>query len=91
MDTYNIKRKDERLPYSASLQFTVLCLQESNHQRIKTQGEIIDASKSGLGIMTGFPVEPGHVLMWNDKHQKVKLHIALVKWAKEQDSSYRAG
>ncbi|TAN39464.1 MAG: hypothetical protein EPN25_11375 [Nitrospirae bacterium] len=85
------KRKDERLPYSAPLQFTVLPVDESRNPRIEAQGRIIDTSKSGIGIMTTISLEPGHVLTWDDKHEQGKLHIALVKWARELGGGFRAG
>lgn len=93
MDTVKERRKDERVPYSAPIKFTVLSmsLQDLQHQRIQAEGEIINVSRSGIGIMTAIPLEPGHVLMWDDAHRKGKLQIALVKWAQEQKSSYRAG
>ena len=66
-------------------------MESTESQGGATSGEIIDASASGVGIITGFPLEPGHVVEWNDKHQKGKLHIALVKWSCEQGDQYRAG
>jgi len=91
MDISEEKRKDERVPYNSPLHFIVLSDEAPEFRRIRSTGEIIDASKSGIGIITGFPLQPGHVLEWDDKHQKGKLHIALVKWSREQDNQYRAG
>ena len=91
MDTIEDRRCEERVPYRSSLQFTVLSMESAEFQRVATSGEIIDASASGVGIIMGFPLEPGHVVEWNDKHQKGKLHIALVKWSCEQGEQYRAG
>ncbi len=91
METYKRKRTEERLPHSSSLHFTILSAQASGYRRVQSEGQIVDVSKSGVGLVTKEPLEPGHVLMWKDKHQKGKLHIAMVKWAKEQDSRYRAG
>ena len=91
MDIAEEKRRDERTPYNSHLRFIVLSAETPEFQRIQASGEIIDASKSGIGIITGFPLQPGHVVEWDDKHQKGKLHIALVKWSLEQDNHYRAG
>jgi hypothetical protein len=85
------KRKEERVPYRSSLHFTVLSMERSEFQRVKSSGEIIDASRAGIGITTVFPLKPGHVLEWDDQHQKGKLHIALVKWSMVQGDRYRAG
>ncbi len=91
MATFAYSRKEERIPYRSFLQFTVLSSEASEFQRIQSSGEIIDASASGVGIITGFPLKPGHVLEWDDSHQKGKLHIALVKWSREQGDHFRAG
>ncbi|MGE5300725.1 MAG: hypothetical protein ACM3MB_07140 [Acidobacteriota bacterium] len=51
----------------------------------------MDASSAGIGILADFPLRPGDVLEWDDRHQKGKLNIALVKWSREQDARYSAG
>jgi hypothetical protein len=91
MDMFEQKRSEERVTYRSFLRFTVLSSETPEFQRVHSEGEIINASNSGVGIVTGFPLKPGHVLEWDDKHQKGKLHIALVKWSREQGDRYRAG
>lgn len=91
MNTFEEKRSDARAPFNLPLQFTVLSVETSEFQRIKSSGEIIDYSKSGVGIITSFPLQPGQVLEWDDIHQKGKLHIAMVKWSTVQGTHYRAG
>ncbi len=91
MDVSAEKRKHPREPYSADFEFTVLFMDEDDFKRVKSQGKIVDVSQSGIGIRTGFPLEPGHVLQWNDMHSKGKLHMALVKWAQNSDNHWRAG
>ena len=91
MGVFTKKRSFARDPYEAPLNFTVLLTQGADLQKIEATGRIIDTSEAGIGIMTEFPLEPGYVLEWDDKHQKGKLHIALVKWSKQQDNLCRAG
>lgn len=91
MDSYEEKRRHTRVPYRSPIQFIVLSSETAEFQRISADGEIVDASISGIGILTGFPLVPGHVLEWDDKHQKGKLHIALVKWSMPFEDRYRAG
>ncbi|MEW6109873.1 MAG: PilZ domain-containing protein [Nitrospirota bacterium] len=91
MKNYKEKRRFKRFPYQAPLDFTVLSAPESDSRRIQSAGSIIDVSEAGIGIMTEFPLEPGHVLQWKDKLRKGNLHIALVKWSRKQDDLYRAG
>ena len=73
------------------MEFTVLLTQSSELQRLAGTGKTIDKSPAGIGLVTDFPLEPGHVLEWDDQHHKGNLHIALVKWAQQVDNSYRAG
>jgi len=91
MRGFKEKRMHERAPFSASFQFTILFMQSSELNRIDSNGEIIDASLSGIGIRTVFPLEEGHIIEWDDEHQKGNLHIAMVKWSQKLDSHYRAG
>ena len=91
MEMHTEKRSFARVPYEAPLNFIILLTQGSDFQKIQSTGNIIDASEAGIGIMTEFPLEPGYVLEWDDKHQKGKLHIALVKWSQQQSNLYRAG
>jgi hypothetical protein len=73
------------------LEFTVLLTHSTELKRIAARGKTVDVSPSGIGIITDFPLEAGHVLEWDDKHNKGNLHIALVKWAQEDEGSCRAG
>jgi hypothetical protein len=85
------RRRHKREPHSAEIKFVVLHVQASELNRIHSAGNIVDVSQYGIGLTTEFPLEAGHVLEWDDEHQKGKLHIALVKWSQKLDSLYRAG
>jgi hypothetical protein len=80
-----------REPYKEPISFTVLFMDDSDFKRANTSGEVLDASKAGMGLLTTFPLEAGHVLEWDDKHQEGRLHIAMVRWAQKQNDHYRAG
>lgn len=81
----------ERESYNDAITFTGLFMRASDFIREDTSGEILDASKSGLGLVTTFPLEAGHVLEWDDRHQEGNLHIAMVRWAERLNDHYRAG
>jgi hypothetical protein len=81
MDSFKEKRRHKRVPYHDTHEF----------QRIRCGGETVDASSSGIGVLIGFPLMPGHVVEWDDEHQKGKLHIAIVKWSVQQEDRCRAG
>lgn len=91
MSNYKEQRKHAREPYTISLDFTVLLTQATEFQRLPATGKALDKSPAGLGLITAFPLEPGHVLQWDDQHKKGALHIAMVKWTKQMDNLYRAG
>jgi len=85
------KRKHLRENYTVAIDFTVLLTQSSEYKRITSSGQTIDKSAGGLGIITDFPLEAGHVLQWDDQHKRGNLHMAVVKWAQPAGNSYRAG
>lgn len=91
MSTYKEKRKHAREPYNISFDLTVLLTESTEFQRLAATGKAVDKSPAGLGIITDFPLEPGHVLEWDDQHKKGTLHIAMVKWALQIENYYRAG
>ena len=91
MDNYQTERRYTREPYNSVLEFTVLLTQATELKRIVARGETVDKSPAGIGLLTDFPLEAGHVLEWDDQHTKGNLHIALVKWALQIENSYRAG
>ncbi len=91
MEHYKEKRKSKRVPYQTPFFFTVISMHGSEFQRIQSDGTIMDVSKDGVGIATAFPLEPGQVLHWDDRHKHNRLHIGLVKWSQRQGSLYRAG
>lgn len=91
MERYPEKRRFKRTSCDDPLDFTVLHMEISEFKRIRSKGKMIDASEGGIGLVTAFPLQPGHVLEWHDKHDKGRLHIGLVKWSLEQNSQFRAG
>jgi len=90
-NTNKSRRAHEREPYDSTIQFVVLYMETTDFKRVKSAGKIVDRSETGIGLLTEFPLEAGHVLEWDDMHKEDKLHIAMVKWAEKQDALYRAG
>jgi len=91
MDNFQEQRKHLRENYTVPIDFTVLLTQSSVYRRVASSGQTVDKSLAGLGIITDFPLEAGHVLQWDDQHKKGNLHMAVVKWAHKVENSYRAG
>lgn len=91
MTDYRTKRVFERKTCDTPLDFTVLPLHEEQRQNVRSTGRIVDCSQAGIGLVTGFPLEPGHVLQWEDRRRKGGLHLALVKWSLQREGHTRAG
>ncbi|KAF0143903.1 MAG: hypothetical protein FD156_2285 [Nitrospirae bacterium] len=85
------KRESERTPYNDTITFSVLFTESEDLKKIEIEGKIINTTQAGIGIVTNFPLEAGHVLQWADEHQKGKLHMASVRWSQELEDYFRAG
>lgn len=85
------RRRHTRVSENRAVDFTVLYVESSDLKRISSAGQIVDSSPAGIGMVTAFPLEPGHVLEWDDDHRKGSLHIAIVRWSLKQDRDFRAG
>ena len=88
---YLVKRNSDREPYDGQIDFTVLFMDSYEFMRVDCTGMAVDASKAGLGLITKFPLEPGQVVEWDDRHAQGRLHIALVRWSRKMGEHYRAG
>lgn len=78
------KRREER----REIEYKVTVLDLKELKRMKKTAELVDRSDAGLGIITDYPLEPGHVLTFSDGfHNK----IGVVRWSKREDNLYRVG
>ncbi len=93
MQDFGEKRESERAHYNDTITFSVLFTEPESEdlKKIEVEGKIINTSQAGIGIVTNFPLEAGHVLQWVDTHQKGKLHMASVRWSQELEDYFRAG
>jgi hypothetical protein len=71
--------------------FTVLYRAEAVFKRDMAQGRVLRISKSEVEISTSFPLRANHVLYWADRHKKDNFHLAMVKWSKKLEDTYRVG
>ena len=85
------RRKYKRELYNATIEFVVLEETEVGLDRRHADGTIVDKSIGGVGLQTSYALQAGHVVEWDDKHEKGKLHIALVKWSRKIEDFHRAG
>jgi hypothetical protein len=71
--------------------FTVLYRENSLFKRDKAEGKVLRIDKSEIEISTGLPLKANQVLYWADRHKKDSFHLAMVKWSKKSDCTYRVG
>jgi hypothetical protein len=71
---------------------SVLDMKEPKH--IYDTAVSVDISKGGIGIITSYPLETGHVLTFEDeiKVKDITAKSAIVRWAEKiNDNKYRVG
>lgn len=83
------KRASERIPYDQLVDFSVSVLQFEELKSLSFKAEGIDISRTGLAVRMDYPLEPGHVLKFNDE---IGHKAGVVKWGRKTDNSaYRFG
>ncbi|MFN3395391.1 MAG: PilZ domain-containing protein [Thermodesulfovibrionales bacterium] len=82
------KRKSERKEDRREIEYTVTVLDLKELKKLTKKAELIDLSDSGLGIITDYPLEPGHVLTFINGFSN---KIGIVRWSDREDNYYRVG
>lgn len=83
------RRDIERRPFVRSVQYSVTVLDFRDIKKVNLEGEVVDISEVGVGIKTDYPLEPGHVLTFNES---VGYQTGIVEWSSRvQDNGYRVG
>jgi hypothetical protein len=89
------KSQEKAVRYDLSvgydITFTVLYREEAVFKRDMAHGKVLRMDKSEIEISTSFPLKANHVLYWADRHKKDNFHLAMVKWAKQLEDTYRVG
>ncbi|SPP99905.1 hypothetical protein NBG4_130028 [Candidatus Sulfobium mesophilum] len=82
------KRRWERIPTKETIHFTVSTLQRGDESASLT-GDVINRSPAGLGMLTGFPIVAGNLVMFSNGSE---LHEGIVTWSRKvDDTTYSAG
>lgn len=83
------KRQYKRRSFSKSIDYTVSVLNWKRLTRLSLKADVVDISDGGIGIRTGYPIEPGHVLRF---YNGLPHDVGIVRWTIKHDvNSYRAG
>ena len=81
-------RQFERKPYLQPVDLSISSRESRERKFLHLKGRTIDISDGGIGIQTDFPLEPGHMLWFNDGTED---KAGLVQWCVKLDNDYRAG
>lgn len=81
-------RQFERRPYFQSVDFSMSSRESREKKWLNGKAQAIDISDGGIGIQTDIPLEPGHMLWFNDGTED---KAGLVQWCIKHDEDYRAG
>ncbi len=85
----NEKRLSERKPYREMIDFYISVFELGELKKLSVKAETVDINDSGLGFNTEYPLEPGHILMFDNRPSP---RIGIVKWIKKvDDNTHRAG
>jgi hypothetical protein len=83
------RRKHPRIGYDMPLSFSVSILDFTNPKPAELTGQCVDKTEDGLGFLTDFPMEAGHVIRINQGSDS--YITASVKWVAAIDGKYRVG
>lgn len=87
-------RERIRTPFVKPIRYSASVLDMRGPKRIYDTAVSIDISEGGLGIITSYPFEAGHVLTFEDeiKINDITAKSAIVRWAEKiNGNKYRAG
>ncbi len=86
------RRKSPRRRTKAFIRFRVTDLSSGTPLMVERKAEVIDLSDDGLGILTDYPLQKGHIITITDKDHLMGLpDYGVVQWSEEEDDLYRAG
>lgn len=87
----NGKRKHPRKSLSIPITYSVNVLEFLELKKIHKKAMTTDISDKGIGLITDYPLEPGHVLILSNSDRNLSQKIAIVRWAMKSHDSYRVG
>jgi extracellular factor (EF) 3-hydroxypalmitic acid methyl ester biosynthesis protein len=81
-------RKHERRPCSRVIDYSLINSDSGDRKLIDLKGKAVDISEGGVGLQTDYPLEPGHMVWFNDG---IAEKAGLVKWSERFEDGYRVG
>lgn len=79
------RRSSPRVEGSGEINIAVTFYEYCEAKRVESKAKVLNESENGLCILTSLALEPGHVLVIDNRE------VGLVRWAKREDSHTIAG
>lgn len=73
------KRRFIRRPYEGEINYSLSVFEFKAVKGLELSGLGLDISLSGVGMITDYPVEKGHVLRFNSG---IEQKVGIVKWSR---------
>lgn len=80
------KRRHKRHPYSVRLDYFKAGKLEEMLSAIS-----VDISDSGISLVSNYPLEPGHVVIFKESETSTTMKVAIVQWSVKTGENYMAG
>ena len=90
----NNLRQHIRTPLVMSIRYAAVALIVREVKHIIDTAVSVNVSDGGLGIVTGYPLEKGHVVIFEDEIEmnNIKAKFAVVRWVnKVEGNKYQVG
>ncbi len=85
------RRMHKRKPHNAAIKFSLNAIELHQLKKINAGGTTLDISNSGISLLTDYPIEPGHVLIFNNGTNPVPPGVGIVKWVRSEGVNIRGG
>lgn len=81
-------RRCERKPCSRVIDYSLISSDSGDRKLLDLKGTAVDISETGVGIQTDYPLEPGHMIWFNNG---IEEKAGFVKWSAKLENGYRVG
>lgn len=85
------RRKHKRRLHNAAIEFSLNSMELRQLKKITAGGRTLDISNGGISLLTEYPIEPGHVLIFNNGKNPVPPGVGIVKWVATEGANTRGG
>jgi hypothetical protein len=92
--TGDFRRKHPREYHVSFVRYYLNVLDTGKPKEVYDVGVSVDISAGGLGLITRYPVEVGHCLLFKDVNRvnNIRADASVVRWAQEfSDQMFRIG